>query len=330
MKKFEVHNKEIHDSLTERQWALKGFMLKESAVGTKMYANHIYQDAITYYGPHEVRKASEEEITEFFRPEKERRNELARLRRAEKRREKQERRLELERWEIFVKQHKPLEEQRKVTEAICQAIHPLLKQLEALKSRHKAVVIDAETTGLDIRWDEILQLSIISIDGDVLFDSYFKPVAAESWEEAELVNGISPMMVENAPDLAEKIAEINEILYFSDVIIGYNIDFDSGFLDYAGVICSENTKYRDVMLEFAPIYGEWSKYFRNYKWQKLTTAADYYQFDWGSVPDGAHNSLTDCFATLHVYKNIHENLANNGDSEGEGGMREVDENTERN
>ena len=55
---------------------------------------------------------------------------------------------------------------------------------------------------------------------------------------------------------------------------------------------------------FAPIYGEWSDYHGSYKWQKLTTAANYYAYDWDSRPEGAHNSLADCYATLYVFEKI--------------------------
>lgn len=39
----------------------------------------------------------------------------------------------------------------------------------------KKIVIDTETTGLNAKTDELLQVSIIDTDGNVLFDSYFKP-----------------------------------------------------------------------------------------------------------------------------------------------------------
>ena len=43
--------------------------------------------------------------------------------------------------------------------------------------------------------------------------------------------------------------------------------------------------------------------YEDYKWQKLTTAAAYYDYDWAEHEE-AHNSLGDCFATLFVYHKI--------------------------
>lgn len=62
--------------------------------------------------------------------------------------------------------------------------------------KSKRIVIDTETTGLDPNEDEILQLSVINVnDGSTIYNQYFKPEKATSWEQAQAVNGISPEMV---------------------------------------------------------------------------------------------------------------------------------------
>ena len=53
------------------------------------------------------------------------------------------------------------------------------------------------------------------------------------------------------------------------------------------------------MLEFAPIYGEWSDYFEDYKWQKLTTCTEYFEYIYPP-----HDALSDVRATLFAYKEI--------------------------
>lgn len=58
------------------------------------------------------------------------------------------------------------------------------------------------------------------------------------------------------------------------------------------------------MEDFAEIYGERNSFRDGYKWQKLTTAADYYGYDWSQRAETAHNSLGDCYATLFVYNKI--------------------------
>ncbi|WP_298486689.1 LPD11 domain-containing protein [uncultured Ruminococcus sp.] len=173
----------------------------------------------------------------------------------------------------------------------------------------KQIVIDTETTGFHpYDGDELLQVSIIDTDGNVLFDEYFKPQHRTEWKEAEQVNGISPEMVADRPAISEKISEINAIIENADTIIGYNTQFDIGFLKANGAVVP-NVEMVDVMEDFAKIYGEWNDKRQGYKWQKLTRAAEYYGYDW-SEHGKAHNSLGDCFATLHVYKEINEVIKN--------------------
>lgn len=111
-------------------------------------------------------------------------------------------------------------------------------------------------------------------------------------------------MVKNAPIIDDVMPQIMTIIKYAKVIIGYNIYFDLDFIQTAGCSIPNDTNIVDVMTIFARIYGEYSDYFGDYKWQKLTTCADYYGYDWGL--DTAHNSLSDCKATLFCYKKILE------------------------
>lgn len=173
---------------------------------------------------------------------------------------------------------------------------------------NKYIVLDTETTGLNAAEDELLQVSIIDNEGTVLFDSYIRPTQHTEWAEAERVNHITPEMVDKSPTIEEVMPEINDILKRYDKIVGYNVRFDADFLKHNGAEFS-NAEYADAMKMFAPIYGEWNDQRGSYKWQKLTIAADYYGYDWSEHKE-AHNSLGDCYATLHVYKEINEVIKN--------------------
>lgn len=45
--------------------------------------------------------------------------------------------------------------------------------------------------------DEILQLSVVRGDGEVLFSDYVKPEVKKRWPKAQEVNGITPAMVKD-------------------------------------------------------------------------------------------------------------------------------------
>lgn len=166
-----------------------------------------------------------------------------------------------------------------------------------------AIIIDTETTGLYPNADELLQVSIIDTNGTTLFNEYLKPINAKTWRAAQRIHHISPEMVEDCKHITEYIDTIQSIIDDADMIIGYNVSFDTAFLETSGIVFQDK-EYFDVMMNFAEIYGEWNDYFQDFKWQKLTTCASYYNYEWD---EEAHNALGDCKATLHCYKEMTAN-----------------------
>lgn len=111
----------------------------------------------------------------------------------------------------------------------------------------------------------------------------------------------------------ERLPEIIAILQGAERVIGYNTQFDLSMLAAVGASLPKDTPVVNVMLDFAPIYGEYNEEHGSYRWQKLTVCADYYNYDWGS--DTAHDSLADCRATLFCYQKMQElpfGFSNNG------------------
>ena len=176
-------------------------------------------------------------------------------------------------------------------------ISPLLKI-----DPKRIVCFDTETTGLDPyksnRPDEILQLAIVRGDGEVLFSSLIKPSHKTSWKAAEEVHGISPAMVRKEKTIDEYADQIRGIFAEADLIVGYNLEFDMGFLMTAlGMDLFENVKEEfDVMHEYAPVAGAWNSYHEDWKWQKLSHCARHYGFKFD-----AHDALEDTKATLHCF-----------------------------
>lgn len=289
---------------TERQWAKAGYLPVSEDCGKKLRPSRFSTGSVDtlprYLLPEEVRAASTGELTEYFKPERKRKaardaERRARLKR-EREKEKEKARMRL-----------ALDKQQEKVLAITQSV-------ELPIETSGGIVIDTETTGLCAEEDEILQLSIISEKGEKLFDSYFRPLH-KSWSAAQAVNNISPEMVADAPSIADKAAEIQRILNSADKIIGYNTYFDANFIRAAGLIIPERAEIVDIMLIFAKIFGEWSDYHGDYKWQKLTTCAAFYHFDWNSIALTAHNSLADCYATLHCYNQISVELMKSNERE---------------
>lgn len=285
--KVKHYYREYDSYKTERQWAHEGFVITESAEGIELLPSKLSKQPCKYYKPDEVRKATKEQLDTFFKPEREKTKAYRERKKAEKEQERQE-----------------IEEKLNYYQGLVERLTKLTKELYPKKEYPKEIVIDTETTGLDMFEDELLQVSIIDTDGNVVFDSYFKPIRHSEWYEAQAVNNISPAMVADAPSIYEKAAEINAIISQADLVIGYNVDFDLMMLANSGVISTKGVKSYDVMEQFAEIYGEWSEWHQNYKWQSLARAAEYCGYDWSRQNGKEHNSLADCFATLFVKQNM--------------------------
>lgn len=164
------------------------------------------------------------------------------------------------------------------------------------QDRYPFVVVDIETTGLGFD-DEILQCSIIDPCGNVLFNGYFRPEKVLAWPEAEAVNGISPADVADCPTFSTHSEKVMEILNRASCIVGYNhVKFDMPFLGQYNVFVPPDTVFLDMMLSFDMVAQEYRSD-GQLKWQKLTKAAEFFNFPFSDF----HNSVMDCFATLHVF-----------------------------
>jgi DNA polymerase III subunit epsilon len=163
----------------------------------------------------------------------------------------------------------------------------------------RTVFLDLETTGLDPRTDEIVEIGILDEDGRVLLDTLVRPVRHRSWPGAQRVHGIAPADVQDAPTHEALRPRIIEAVSDALVVI-YNAPFDAGFLRFE---LEASAEVRCAMREFAEVVGEWSDWHGSYRWQKLHVAAAYVGFDW----DGAsHRAINDCQATRAVWRYLRD------------------------
>ncbi|MEE1282871.1 MAG: 3'-5' exonuclease [Acutalibacteraceae bacterium] len=306
---------------TERQWAKQGYVVDrpsaEHARGQQLWTNSFCRIKCLYYFKAEVRKGTEDELRKYFEPERKKRNALAKKKREQKKEEREEEKRRKQAIANAVDNLKSSDDglikrlkeiigtQQTSDEIIPILCREIIKQVIPTNTKISTViVVDTETTGLDYSTDELLQVSIISDEREILYNSYIKPMKHNQWIEAQRVNHISPDMVKDSPTILSECVEINSILKQADVIIGYNTYFDLDFLANVGCEIKDTAVIIDVMHIFAEIYGEWSDEYSEYKLKSLITCASHYGYEWQG---SAHDSLADCLATLYCYEQINKN-----------------------
>lgn len=161
--------------------------------------------------------------------------------------------------------------------------------------RENVICIDTETTGLDPKKDEILQVGIVDGNCNVVLNTYIRPDHRRRWPKAQEMSGISWDAVKDAPEMWEFRDEIERIIADASLVVGYNIGFDVSMLEESGVNVDESKTY-DVMEDCARVWGKWSDKKGGYLWMKLAEAARKFGIDLD-----AHDAVNDATATVKVF-----------------------------
>lgn len=163
------------------------------------------------------------------------------------------------------------------------------------------VFLDTETTGLG---DEIVEICICDETGKSLLLALVRPTGRTTWPEAQAIHGITPEAVAHAPALAELMPFVRAAIQGKRVVI-YNAPFDVKFFPFGTF---EGCDVECAMLKFAERVGDWNEHRRNWKWHKLTAAAEYV----GHVWEGdAHRARADVLATISVWNWLQDTTKTN-------------------
>lgn len=140
--------------------------------------------------------------------------------------------------------------------------------------QRKPVYLDTETTGLGPS-DEIVEISILDSEGEILTDTLVKPTRSIP-RDAHAVHGITDAMVATAPTWQVIWPEIEPHLTQTDVAI-FNADFDMRLMrqshtahDMAWSLPEDRVFC--IMRIYAAFYGEWDFARNAYRWQSLDRA----------------------------------------------------------
>jgi DNA polymerase-3 subunit epsilon len=162
----------------------------------------------------------------------------------------------------------------------------------------ETLILDTETTGLDDH-DEVIQLAIIDMQGNVLLYTLVRPTVSVG-TEARAIHSITDEVLAQAPsfpDLYKTIA----VLLGNRSVLAYHADFDRRILAQTcakhGLPPLEVATWDCVMERYARFWGERSKAGHD-KPQSLSAAC----MQQGIEVHGHHDAVKDCLLTLALIK----------------------------
>lgn len=166
----------------------------------------------------------------------------------------------------------------------------------------EAIILDTETTGTE-EDAEIVEIAVINMKGEKLFESLVKPHGPMG---ATHIHGITTEDVAGAPTWPEVLFEIWELCRNASRVIVYNAEYDRRIIQQTGQVWQlsfltwelDPDDYGKVeppitwhcaMEAYAMWVNHWSDYHNSYKWYPLR---------------GGHRALGDCLVCLEYIKRI--------------------------
>lgn len=162
-----------------------------------------------------------------------------------------------------------------------------------------AIIIDTETTGLS-NTDEIVEISAIDCQGNVLLDTLVRPMG-EIGEQAQAVHGITYADTANAPWFDQVLGDLTGITHNRTVVM-FNSSFDTRLIDQSArrhKRTGPGISAHCVMKNYARFHGQWDADRDRWKWQSLENAARQMGI---TISGSAHRALTDCQTTLELIR----------------------------
>jgi len=162
----------------------------------------------------------------------------------------------------------------------------------------EALILDTETTGLEAH-DEVIQLAIVDMQGNVLLQSLVRPTIPVG-TEARAIHGITNEVLAEAPYFSQLHDTIAGLLG-NRSILAYHADFDRRLLAQTcakyGLPPLAVAAWDCVMERYAHFWGERSAP-GQHKPQSLSHACT----QQGINIHGHHEAVTDCLLTLALIK----------------------------
>ncbi len=167
---------------------------------------------------------------------------------------------------------------------------------------YEPIFLDTETTGVSPS-DVVIEVGVVDINGETLFDSRIKPVIPVP-ADAVAIHGITADMLIDAPGWKEAWGALQSVLE-GRYIGAYNADFDLRMLKqthgrYWLDWTLDDKYFFCVMKLYAAFYGQLSPRGDGYRFHKLEAAGAASRIP---LPN-AHRAVDDAKLTAALFKHI--------------------------
>ena len=159
------------------------------------------------------------------------------------------------------------------------------------------VVFDIETTGLNTKQNEIIEIGALKVKDSVVIDKFNSLIKPKYPISSFITNltGITNQMVIDAPPIDEVLVNFMEFVG-SNTLMGHNVNFDINFIYDKLLEC----RLKPLTNDFVDTLRLSRMVLTNLSHHKLSDLADYYHID----KTGSHRSLKDVEMTLEVYNRL--------------------------
>ncbi len=177
------------------------------------------------------------------------------------------------------------------------------KSLIAFPSNY--TILDLETTGLDPKFDSIIEIAALRVRNGEIVDSFSTLVKPEE-EVSEFITdltGISNDMLSTAPTPEEIFPSVREFLS-NDIIVGHNVNFDINFIyDWFEIIIENmfSNDFVDTMRLSRKVLPE----LRHHRLKDIASALNV-------SPNNFHRALNDCHTTYNCFCALRDRVCASG------------------
>lgn len=176
-----------------------------------------------------------------------------------------------------------------------------MKVAEKFKETNDFTVVDIETTGLRCKEDDIIEISAVKVENDVIVDEFSRLVHTDKEISPFIysLTGISNSMLENADDISTVLCELFDFVKDS-TIVGHNIGFDMRFISWNSQLLF-GEKPSNQTLDSLQLSKE---VFPSLESHKLSYLKEHF-----GIGGASHRALDDCRTTYELVEIIKRKLS---------------------